>query len=68
MPSETQSATTARAGVAIRRAVPEDAAVCGQICYNAFATINQAHGFPPDLPSPEVGVGLMSMLFPHPGF
>jgi GNAT superfamily N-acetyltransferase len=68
MPSETQSATPARAAVVIRRAVPEDAAVSGQICYDAFSTINQAHGFPSDLPSPEIGIGLMSRLFSHPGF
>jgi GNAT superfamily N-acetyltransferase len=68
MAPEAQSATPARAEVTIRRAAPEDAAVCGQICYDAFSTINQAHGFPPDLPSPEVGTGLLSMLFSHPAF
>ena len=68
MSSETQSTTAARSRVAIRGARPEEAVVCGQICYDAFFTINQAHGFPPDLPSPEVGTRLLSMLFSHPGF
>ncbi|HUD15003.1 MAG TPA: GNAT family N-acetyltransferase [Terracidiphilus sp.] len=52
----------------IRTAKPEDSPVCGQICYDAFSTINAAHGFPCDFPSPEVAVGLISMLFSNPGF
>jgi len=52
----------------IRRATPEDAPVCGQICYEAFHKISSAHNFPPDVPSPEAGVGLLSMMFSHPGF
>ena len=54
--------------VTTRRAKPEDANVCGRICYEAFARINSAHGFPPDLPSPEVGIDLLRALFSHPGF
>jgi GNAT superfamily N-acetyltransferase len=52
----------------IRRATPQDAESCGRICYEAFATINQQHGFAPELPAPEAGIGLLSMLFTHPGF
>lgn len=52
----------------IRQAVPEDADICGRICYEAFATINDQHRFPPDVPSAEIGVGLLRMLFSHPGF
>src|SRR5579864_5639887 len=52
----------------IRRAVPEDAPACGQICYQAFYDINTAHNFPPDLPSPEHAIGLLSTIFSHPGF
>jgi GNAT superfamily N-acetyltransferase len=52
----------------IRRAMPEDAPACGVICYQAFHDINIAHNFPPDLPAPEAGVGLLSMMFSHPGF
>jgi GNAT superfamily N-acetyltransferase len=58
----------AQSPVTIRRAKPEDAPVCGQICYDAFSTINSAHNFPPDLPEPGVAVGLLSMMFSHPGF
>jgi GNAT superfamily N-acetyltransferase len=54
--------------VAVRRATPEDASVCGQICFNAFHKISTDHGFPPDFPSPDVAVGLLSMMFSHPGF
>jgi len=54
--------------VTIRRAKPEDAAVCGQICYDAFTGLNRAHNFPPDLPQAGVAVGLLSMMFSHPGF
>src|SRR6267154_110073 len=52
----------------IRRAAPEDAAVCGPICYQAFYDINTAHNFPADIPSPEAATELLSMMFSHPGF
>lgn len=58
----------AQSPVIIRRAKPEDAPVCGQICYEAFTTLNTAHNFPPDMPEPGVAVGLLSMMFSHPGF
>ena len=54
--------------VTIRRAKPEDAAASGKICYEAFLQINVAHGFPPDLPSVEPAVGVLTMTFEHPGF
>ena len=57
-----------RPPVAVRRAKPADAAVCGQICYDAFTKISTAHGFPPDIPAPGVAVGLLSRLFSHPSF
>lgn len=56
------------ADVVIRRATLEDAAVCGQICYDAFSAISGAHGFPCDFPGPEACIGLLSMLFSTPGF
>ncbi|MGA2538839.1 MAG: GNAT family N-acetyltransferase, partial [Terracidiphilus sp.] len=52
----------------IRIAKPEDSLACGQICFDAFSTINAAHGFPCDLPSAEVAAGLLSMMFSGPGF
>jgi GNAT superfamily N-acetyltransferase len=54
-------------GVVIREATPDDAAVCGLICYDAFSTINAKHGFPCDFPAPEAPVGLLSRIFSHPG-
>lgn len=52
----------------IRQAKPEDAALCGQICFDAFTAINRQHAFPPDFPSAEVAQGLLGMLFAHPGY
>src|SRR5215813_3245340 len=54
--------------VTIRTATPADAAICGKICYDAFATVSGKHGFPSDVPGPEAAVGLLSMLFAAPGF
>ena len=56
------------AAVSVRRATAEDAPAAGRICYDAFAGIAGAHGFPPDFPSPEAAIGLLGMLFTHPGF
>lgn len=53
--------------MSLRAARPEDAEACGRICFEAFSAINAKHGFPCDFPGPEVTVGLMSMLFAHPG-
>jgi len=54
--------------ITLRRGTPADAEVCGRICYDAFYGISTAHNFPPDFPSPEVSVGLLSMMLAHPGF
>ena len=62
------SSSTLTPPLRIRRAVPEDADLCGQICYEAFAAINDQHRFPPDIPSAEAATGLLRMLFSHPGF
>jgi GNAT superfamily N-acetyltransferase len=61
-------ATTAETVVTIRKATPEDAAVCGPICYKAFSTINAEHNFPCDFPVPEVAVSVLTMMFGHPLF
>lgn len=52
----------------VRVARVEDAALSGKICYEAFASINQAHGFVPDFPSVDVAAGLLSMMFSTPGY
>lgn len=62
MPTATQAALT------LRRATPADAAVCGQICYDAFAAISGKHNFPCDVPSADVATGFITMLFGDPGF
>jgi predicted N-acetyltransferase YhbS len=53
--------------VVVRVATPQDAAACGQICYEAFSNINTAHGFPCDFPGPEACIGLLTMMFSAPG-
>jgi GNAT superfamily N-acetyltransferase len=62
------STSTVGSAVKVRQAVPEDADLCGRICYEAFAAINDQHRFPRDLPSAEAGVGLLRMMFSHSGF
>jgi GNAT superfamily N-acetyltransferase len=57
-----------RPEVRIRPALPEDSAVCGEICYRAFSAINAAHNFPCDLPGLEAGVELLTQRFSAPGY
>lgn len=52
----------------IRRATLEDAPASAKICYDAFYKINTAHGFPPDMASPEMVAGIVTVMFGHPGF
>ena len=54
--------------VTLRPGTPEDAAICGAICHEAFTAISQAHGFPPDFPSAHTAAGLLSWLLAHPHF
>lgn len=46
----------------LRKPVPEDSQRLGEICYEAFKTISESHGFPADFPSVEAAVGLMTMM------
>jgi predicted N-acetyltransferase YhbS len=52
--------------ISIRPAVAEDAEACGRTMYDAFKSIADAHGFPPDFPSAEAGTQLAAMLIAHP--
>lgn len=52
----------------IRTAKPEDAGICGQICYDAFYKIATDHNFPPDVPAPDMGVAILQGIFSDPGF
>ncbi len=63
-----RSTQTLSTAVSIRRAKPEDASHCGRICYEAFRHINSHHNFPPEMSSPEIGVGILEMMFSHPSF
>jgi GNAT superfamily N-acetyltransferase len=63
-----QSATPFSNAVVVRRAKPQDARACGIICYEAFTQINIRHGFPPDFPNVDAAIGVLSMMFSHPGF
>ncbi|HZR21178.1 MAG TPA: GNAT family N-acetyltransferase [Verrucomicrobiae bacterium] len=55
-------------GLQLRSATADDAEVCGKICWQAFTAISKAHNFPPDIPAPEMAIGLLRMIFSHPGF
>ena len=46
----------------LRRGTPADAGECGRICYEAFRTIADRHGFPPDVPSVGVAEGFVGSL------
>ena len=48
--------------IVLRPGTAADATACGTICYEAFKAIWTAHNFPPDFPSAEVAIGLLSML------
>lgn len=52
----------------IRPVKRADADECGRICYQAFASIAQRHGFPPDFPSIDVATSALEGLIDHPGF
>jgi predicted N-acetyltransferase YhbS len=54
--------------IKLRAATPDDAQRCGTICYEAFKAIANQHNFPPDLPSAEVTIGLISKLITDPRF
>src|SRR3954471_14862615 len=55
-------------GIELRRGAPDDSVTCGRIAFEAFKSLAERHGFPPDFPSPEIASGLLSMLVQHPGF
>ena len=54
--------------IRIRKGTPEDAEICGKICYDAFKTISEAHGFLSDFPGSEVPIGLLTWMLAHPKF
>src|SRR6266404_7685822 len=54
--------------IKLRSGTPADAEICGRICYNAFKTISEAHGFPPDFPASEVAIGVLTSMLGNPNF
>ena len=54
-------------GVKLRPGTAGDADACGRICYEAFASIAAAHGYPCDFPSVDVATGLVASLLAKPG-
>ncbi len=51
----------------LRPGTPEDAAICGPICYEAFKAIAEQHNFPPSYASPELAVHRTMERLMHPG-
>jgi predicted N-acetyltransferase YhbS len=54
--------------VEVQAAKPADAEQCGRIGFEAFKSLADRHGFPPDFPSPEVATGVLSTLLGLEGF
>src|SRR5215471_3158298 len=54
--------------IKLRPGTPADAEICGTICYHAFKTISEAHGFVPDFPAPEAAIDLVKWILAHPEF
>ena len=52
--------------ITLRRGNDGDALECGRICYEAFKTIAQKHGFTPDFPSVEAATEALSSLLKNP--
>jgi N-acetylglutamate synthase-like GNAT family acetyltransferase len=51
--------------VQLRLARPEDATACGTICYNAFRSVAEQHGFLPDFPNVDIPTGLFEHVIPR---
>ena len=54
--------------IKLRSGTPADAEVCGTICYQAFKTISEAHGFAPDFPAPEIAIDVLKRMLANPKF
>jgi predicted N-acetyltransferase YhbS len=52
----------------IRPVAAADLGACGRICYEAFASISERHGFPRDFSSVGTASTLIAKLIEHPGF
>jgi predicted N-acetyltransferase YhbS len=54
--------------IILRPARPDDAQVCGRICYEGFEAIGKQHNFPGAFPSATVAADVLAGLIKHPGF
>jgi ribosomal protein S18 acetylase RimI-like enzyme len=54
------------AGLTIREAVDADWEAAGRICYDAFATLADEHGFPHDFPTVDAAAEPIRWLINHP--
>ena len=54
--------------VTIRSGTIDDATACGSIVYEAFKRISDAHNFPPDFPTPEAAIGVLTSILSSPAF
>jgi predicted N-acetyltransferase YhbS len=54
--------------VTIRKFAPSDVPAAADICYRAFKTLAETHGFPPDLPNAQVAETVLSIMSGHPLF
>jgi ribosomal protein S18 acetylase RimI-like enzyme len=55
-------------GITIREAVHADWEEAGRICYEAFATLADRHGFPHDFPTVAAAAEPLRWMIDHPGF
>jgi len=68
MAGKSQALSTTEQPLVIRRARPTDAEICGKICFQAFTALANHHKFDQDFPNAEVPIGILAMMFSHPGF
>lgn len=54
--------------ITIRPAEAADAAKCAAVLYSAFQQVADQHKFPPDFPSLQAAIDVVSMLLANPGF
>ncbi len=52
--------------VEVRKALPDDADACAEICFDAFGGVSDRRGFPPDFPSPAYTKAVISQLIADP--
>ncbi len=52
--------------ISLRKGRSNDAQRAGSICYEAFKALADQHRFPPDFPSAEVAIGVLSSLLARP--